>query len=543
MSPMKLCVPGERLCSTEDCIPGTGTYLRHGYIFASLAGYVLRKNEGEELPVISVVRETEAQLLPDVGAIVTCKVTSINPRFAKVHILYVGSTPLKDRFRGTIRKEDVRATEKDKVETYKSFRPGDIVLAKVISLGDVQSNYLLTTAENELGVVVAHSEAGVQMVPISWCEMQCPRTHAKEFRKVARNDINFHFLNGGGSIDCCSGGGMRSGSWFFLRAMRLLLRWLRPCTKQGRSKPSKRLGELWRYSRLLLRSLYFNELTNSDVVLDSVFEPVYWLVDNLTRWFGVVFVCLVIILTSSILIIVYSCLLPMVLANYPTHWIMWHLCYGHWNLVKCDTPSVSICKKCIIPKPARTHHCSICNRCVLKMDHHCPWLNNCVGHFNHRYFFSFCLFMTMGCIYCSVSARDMFVDAYSAIESYYQTPPPPFTFRDKMFHKGIIYLWVLTSSVAIALGGLTLWHAILITRGETSIERHINSKETKRLKEKGKVFRNPHHFGKINNWKVLFGVEKRSHWLTRVLLPSGHAPFGDGLTWDWSPLRRDLVAI
>uniref|UniRef100_A0A8K9XVU6 Exosome complex component CSL4 n=1 Tax=Oncorhynchus mykiss TaxID=8022 RepID=A0A8K9XVU6_ONCMY len=177
---------GDRLCSTEDCMPGTGVYLRHGYIYSSLAGYVLRKNEGEELPVISVVRETEAQLLPDVGAIVTCKVTCINPRFAKVHILYVGSTPLKDRFRGTIRKEDVRATEKDRVETYKSFRPGDIVLAKVISLGDVQSNYLLTTAENELGVVVAHSEAGAQMVPISWCEMQCPRTHAKEFRKVAR---------------------------------------------------------------------------------------------------------------------------------------------------------------------------------------------------------------------------------------------------------------------------------------------------------------------------------------------------------------------
>ncbi|KAK0152067.1 Exosome complex component CSL4 [Merluccius polli] len=208
MSPMKLCVPGDKLCSTDDCRPGTGVYMRHGYIYSSLAGYVLRKNEGEELPVISVVRETETQLLPDVGAIVTCKVTSINPRFAKVHILYVGSTPLKDRFRGTIRKEDVRATEKDKVETYKSFRPGDIVLAKVvsfhllmeqlifwlftldlpaqISLGDVQSNYLLTTAENELGVVVAHSEAGAQMVPVSWCEMQCPRTHTKEFRKVAR---------------------------------------------------------------------------------------------------------------------------------------------------------------------------------------------------------------------------------------------------------------------------------------------------------------------------------------------------------------------
>ncbi|XP_041123849.1 exosome complex component CSL4-like isoform X1 [Polyodon spathula] len=182
----QMLILGERLCSIDDCIAGVGTYSRHGYILASLAGYVLKKNEGEVLPVISVVRETEAQLLPDVGAIVTCKVTSINPRFVKVHILYVGSTPLKDKFRGTIRKEDIRATEKDKVEIYKSFRPGDIVLSKVISLGDVQSNYLLTTAENELGVVVAYSEAGAQMVPISWCEMQCPRTHAKEFRKVAR---------------------------------------------------------------------------------------------------------------------------------------------------------------------------------------------------------------------------------------------------------------------------------------------------------------------------------------------------------------------
>ncbi|KAG8435423.1 hypothetical protein GDO86_013385 [Hymenochirus boettgeri] len=191
MAPARCCVPGERLCSLEECAPGNGTYCKHGYIFASLSGYVLKKSDNGLMPIISVVRETDSHLLPDVGSVVTCKVMSINSRFAKVQIMYIGSTPLRNTFRGTIRKEDIRATEKDKVEVYKSFRPGDIVMAKVISLGDIQSNYLLSTAENELGVIVAHSEAGATMVPISWCEMQCPKTHIKEQRKVARVQPEF----------------------------------------------------------------------------------------------------------------------------------------------------------------------------------------------------------------------------------------------------------------------------------------------------------------------------------------------------------------
>ncbi|NP_001307160.1 exosome complex component CSL4 isoform 3 [Mus musculus] len=113
--PVRYCIPGERLCNLEEGSPGSGTYTRHGYIFSSLAGCLMKTSENGAVPVVSVMRETESQLLPDVGAVVTCKVSSINSRFAKVHILYVGSTPLKNAFRGTIRKEDIRATEKDKV--------------------------------------------------------------------------------------------------------------------------------------------------------------------------------------------------------------------------------------------------------------------------------------------------------------------------------------------------------------------------------------------------------------------------------------------
>lgn len=49
------------------------------------------------------------------------------------------------------------------------------------------------------------------------------------------------------------------------------------------------------------------------------------------------------------------------------------------------------CKFCKEIKPLRTHHCSLCGFCVIKMDHHCPWINNCIGQNNHRYFLLFLL--------------------------------------------------------------------------------------------------------------------------------------------------------
>ncbi len=54
-----------------------------------------------------------------------------------------------------------------------------------ISLGD-QLNYYLTTGKNELGVIMAKSEAGNTMYPISWKEFKDPETGMTENRKVAK---------------------------------------------------------------------------------------------------------------------------------------------------------------------------------------------------------------------------------------------------------------------------------------------------------------------------------------------------------------------
>ena len=57
-------------------------------------------------------------------------------RFAKCQILCVGDTALSQHYRGQVRKEDVRMTEKDRVEMYNCYRPGDIVLARQSTLSD-----------------------------------------------------------------------------------------------------------------------------------------------------------------------------------------------------------------------------------------------------------------------------------------------------------------------------------------------------------------------------------------------------------------------
>ncbi|XP_046995168.1 exosome complex component CSL4 isoform X3 [Schistocerca americana] len=176
---------GQRLClADKGHISGCGTYERHGYIYSALAGFVniVKKDKSTIIEVRSI---NDQSIVPAPGDIVTAKVALINQRFCKCVIKCIGDTVLSRPYRGILRKEDVRATEKDGVEMYKCFRPGDIILARVLPMTDIHS-YQLSTAENELGVVIAHSEAGIEMVPISWTQMQCPKTFVKEWRKVAK---------------------------------------------------------------------------------------------------------------------------------------------------------------------------------------------------------------------------------------------------------------------------------------------------------------------------------------------------------------------
>lgn len=190
MSAKRIVTPGEKVGELDQFARGYGVCEHNGALIATLVGRLVQDGRTKEtdkpvLRVASFKYPDGIVPLPDIGSRVTAKIIRVTPRAAHVEILVVDKQPLTELFKGMIRQQDVRQTEIDKVEIYKCFAPGDVVLAEVISLGD-RHNYFMTTAKNELGVIHAKSRAGVPMIPINWQEMQCPATKAREFRKVAK---------------------------------------------------------------------------------------------------------------------------------------------------------------------------------------------------------------------------------------------------------------------------------------------------------------------------------------------------------------------
>ncbi|CAA6666485.1 unnamed protein product [Spirodela intermedia] len=134
---------------------------------------------------VEVVGHKAHGAVPKPGSMVVGRVTKVMARLASVDIMCVDSKSVRETFTGIIRQQDVRATEIDKVDMYLSFRPGDIVRALVLSLGDARA-YYLSTAKNELGVLSAQSSAGKEHYlqhqsstcqsrdgTHQWTEMQC----------------------------------------------------------------------------------------------------------------------------------------------------------------------------------------------------------------------------------------------------------------------------------------------------------------------------------------------------------------------------------
>jgi len=103
-----------------------------------------------------------------------------------------------------------------------------------------------------------------------------------------------------------------------------------------------------------------------------------------------------------------------------------------------------VCKKCFGFKPERTHHCSVCKRCILKMDHHCPWLGNCVGFYNYKFFM---LFLFYGVLYIYFQCITILVTLLTKIKI-----SPDFLSDLLFYEENAVKLWAIHIFMSFTLG-------------------------------------------------------------------------------------------
>ncbi|KAM9568785.1 palmitoyltransferase ZDHHC7-like isoform 1-T3 [Salvelinus alpinus] len=133
------------------------------------------------------------------------------------------------------------------------------------------------------------------------------------------------------------------------------------------------------------------------------------------------------------------------------------------------------CPKCCSIKPERAHHCSICKRCIRKMDHHCPWVNNCVGENNQRFFVLFTMYIAMISTHALTLSGYQFVTCVKVQWSECSDFSPPVTVMLMIFLclEGLLFL----SFTAIMFG--TQVHSIC---NDETVHSICNKTEIERLK-------------------------------------------------------------
>ncbi|KPI94259.1 Palmitoyltransferase ZDHHC2 [Papilio xuthus] len=237
-------------------------------------------------------------------------------------------------------------------------------------------------------------------------------------------------------------------------------------------------------------------------------------------------------------------------------------------LTRTMSGSVRYCNRCVLVKPDRAHHCSICARCVLKIDHHCPWVNNCVCFHNYKFFMLFLGYALIYCLFIMSTCLPYFIKFWKMYQKYkhahcdrliengtYTKPCMDMITGDfgtsassGRYH--VVFAFFVALMFATTLGSLFGYHCYLVAHNRTTLDvllarlgrdrpsrKIISNFITAMIDEafrapmfRGGADKNGFSLGAFNNFKEVFG-NSPNLWMLPVFTSNG-----DGCEF---PVRRE----
>lgn len=160
------------------------------------------------------------------------------------------------------------------------------------------------------------------------------------------------------------------------------------------------------------------------------------------------------------------------------------------------------CQKCKVWKPDRCHHCSACNKCILRMDHHCPWFGECIGFKNYKFFVQFLIYSTFFTMLVTIVTG--WAD-YGFLVSE-KIPTKYFSFH-------ILFAFFISVMFSLCLLIFSMFTVFQLLQNRTTVESYIsqNYKSHKNSRTLGNLF----DLGTRRNWCSVMG-DSVAEWVLPI---------------------------
>ncbi|EGV59979.1 zf-DHHC-domain-containing protein [Yamadazyma tenuis ATCC 10573] len=179
----------------------------------------------------------------------------------------------------------------------------------------------------------------------------------------------------------------------------------------------------------------------------------------------------------------------------PTQWVDFHI-------TRPGTSPYRYCLKCKVWKPDRCHHCSSCNRCVLRMDHHCPWFATCIGYHNQKLFIQNLMYIGMYSGFCLVVSA-VYLFSFFHHQEY----------EAGYLSLRLVFLFIVSLVFFVTIGVFGMFSMWLVFRNTTTIEFQDQRWSWGDKASSRSSGPNIFDLGARNNWVSVMG----NHWVYWVL--------------------------